>query len=196
MRSGNQIIEPLWEVSSFETQWASRNNEDRLWMTSQETHIGRVRGLRWNLGDHQVQKLHRSARRRLDGRALRWAEVHARAARDFIILVVKQDASLSLHEIEELVLVGSRRFEFLAGFQPAQRRHHILGAAQFSVQHLGDFAFRRFISRKHIRINKSEALRLNPDSAFHAFPSKIVLRPVQNRSDETVGGLELEIEER
>ncbi len=37
---------------------------------------------------------------------------------------------------------------------------------------------------------------MNPDSTFDAIPAKVVLRPVQNRRDETVGGLELEIEER
>ena len=85
----------------------------------------------------------------------------------------------------------------------SQRRHHILRAAKVPVQHLGEFAFRRYLPRKLVRVDKSqheillgliEVLRLNPDSTFDTFPTKIVLCAFQNCSNKTIGRLKLEIE--
>src|SRR5690606_17536194 len=69
------------------------------------------------------------------------SEIDAAALLDVVILVVEPDAALTLHHVDQLVLVGGIRRKAVRALEPTQRALHILGAAQGLVQHFGDFTF-------------------------------------------------------
>jgi hypothetical protein len=75
-----------------------------------------------------MEQLERRTGACLNGRRFRRSKINARAAGDMVVLVVKANASLSFHQVNELMLFEWIGFELLTGCKPAQRSENVLCA--------------------------------------------------------------------